>query len=75
LVRKCFCTGGCRGCAICRAIFAAFFGADFDSIFDSTDISAFDSALAAFYAVFFRTDQGSIIHDPLFVQVFFFVDA
>ena len=72
MVRWGFCAGGCRRCAICRAIF----GANVDSIFDSTDNSAFDSALGgAFHAVFLWTDQSSIIHDPLFVQVFCFVDA
>ena len=76
MVRKCFCTGGCRGCAICRAIFAAFFGADFDSIFGSIDNSVFGNALGdAFRAVFFWNDQGAIVHDALFVQIFFAIDA
>jgi hypothetical protein len=71
-----FCAGGCRRCAICRAIFAAFCGANFDAILDSADNSAFDSALAAaFHAVFLWAVQGSIIHDAPFVQVFCFVDA
>jgi len=62
--------------AICRAIFAASLRANVDSIVDSIDNSAFDSALGgAFHAVFLWTDQSSIIHDPLFVQVFCFVDA
>jgi hypothetical protein len=72
VVRRGFCAGGCRRCAICRAIF----GANVDSIFDSTDNSAFDSALGdAFHAVFFWTDQGAIVHDALFVQIFFVIDA
>jgi hypothetical protein len=71
-----FCAGGCRRCAICRAIFAAFVGADVDSIFGSIDNSVFGNVLGdAFRAVFFWNDQGAIVHDALFVQIPFALDA
>jgi hypothetical protein len=76
VVRRGFCAGGCCRCAICRAIFAAFFGADFDSIFGSIHNSVFGNALGdAFLAVFFWNDQGAIVHDALFVQISFAIDA
>jgi hypothetical protein len=74
LVRKCFCTGGCRGCAIVRALFGAGLGsgAGFVSIFDSTGGSDFGGSLGDAVHAIFGTVR-SAIHDTLLVRPFCFI--
>jgi hypothetical protein len=75
LVRECFCSGGCRSCAIFRAIFAAGLGPVFDSFFDSIGGSVFGGALGDTVRAVDGTDSSSIIHDSLLIQAFFCLDA
>ena len=72
MVRECFCSGGCRSCAIFRAIFSAGPGPVFVSILDATGGSVFRGSLGDVLHAVFGTVRVAV-HDALFIQIFCFV--